>query len=58
MKLSHNEVYLVGHSMGSLICLETTLARLNVIKRVFLLGVSYPMHVNQVLLEKSKSSKI
>tara|TARA_A100001011_G_scaffold138006_1_gene145633 strand:- start:10726 stop:11499 length:774 start_codon:yes stop_codon:yes gene_type:complete len=52
--VSYNEIYLIGHSMGSLICLDTALAKLKPIKRIFLIGVSYPMNVNKNLLLKSK----
>ena len=43
--------------MGSLICLETSLENFNVIKRIFLIGTAYPMHVNKSLLFKSKTEQ-
>ena len=56
-KLSYKKVYLVGHSMGSLICLNTAIENISLIKKVILIGVSYPMQVNDILLKKSKSDQ-
>ncbi len=53
-QLPHKEVYLIGHSMGSLICLDTLLANMSIIKKAFLIGIAYPMKVNDLLLKKSK----
>ena len=55
--LPNKEIYLVGHSMGSLICLETSLANFREIKKIFLIGTSYPMQVNKSLLLKSKTDQ-
>ena len=55
--LPNKEIYLVGHSMGSLICLETSLANFKEIKR-FLIGTSYPMQVNKSLCLKVRQIKI
>ena len=55
--LPNKEIYLVGHSMGSLICLETSLANFKEIKKIFLIGTSYPMQVNKSLLLKSKTDQ-
>ena len=43
--------------MGSLICLETSLANFKEIKKIFLIGTSYPMQVNKSLLLKSKTDQ-
>ena len=56
-RLPNKEIYLVGHSMGSLICLETSLANFKEIKKIFLIGTSYPMQVNKSLLLKSKTDQ-
>lgn len=53
-KLNHKEIYLVGHSMGSLICLDLLVSEANLIKKAALIGISYPMQVNNKLLNKSK----
>ena len=55
--LSYKEIYLIGHSMGSLICLETSLEKLTAIKKIFLIGTAYPMQVNKNLLIKSKTDQ-
>jgi len=55
--LPNKEIYLVGHSMGSLICLETSLESFSTIKKIFLIGSAYPMHVNKNLLLKSKADQ-
>ena len=55
--IAYKEIYLIGHSMGSLICLDTALANLKPIKKIFLIGICYPMHVNKKLLLKSKSDQ-
>ena len=55
--LPNKEIYLVGHSMGSLICLQTSLENFSVIKKIFLIGIAYPMHVNKSLLLKSKTDQ-
>ena len=55
--MSYKEIYLIGHSMGSLICLDTALDNLKPIKKIFLIGVCYPMHVNKKLLLKSKNDQ-
>lgn len=55
--LPNKEIYLVGHSMGSLICLEISLERMKAIKKIFLIGSSYPMQVNKSLLIKSKTNQ-
>ena len=55
--LSYKEIYLIGHSMGSLICLDIALDNLKPIKKIFLIGVCYPMHVNKKLLLKSKNDQ-
>ncbi|MAJ24222.1 MAG: hypothetical protein CMP36_01785 [Rickettsiales bacterium] len=56
-KLPHKKVYLVGHSMGSLICLDALINGGSLIEKVFLIGVSYPMKVNDLLLNKSKTNQ-
>ena len=56
-RFPNKEIYLVGHSMGSLICLETSLANFKEIKKIFLIGTSYPMQVNKSLLLKSKTDQ-
>ena len=43
--------------MGSLVCLETSLYNIDIIKKIILIGVSYPMQVNEVLLNKSKKDQ-
>ena len=55
--LPNKEIYLVGHSMGSLICLETSLENFKAIKKIFLIGSAYPMQVNNSLLLKSKTDQ-
>ena len=55
--ISYKEIYLIGHSMGSLICLDTAIANLKLIKKIFLIGTCYPMHVNKELLLKSKNNQ-
>ena len=55
--LSYQDIYLIGHSMGSLICLETSLEKLTAIKKIFLIGTAYPMQVNKNLLIKSKTDQ-
>ena len=55
--LSYKKIYLIGHSMGSLICLDTALANLKPIKKIFLIGTCYPMHVNKKLLLKSRNDQ-
>ena len=53
-KLPQKQVILVGHSMGSLISLKMALSDQSKIKKVFLIGVSYPMLVSDQLLNKSR----
>ena len=56
-KLPQKEAYLIGHSMGSLICLKMALYKLSKIKKIIMIGVSYPMNVSDQLLEKSKTDQ-
>ena len=56
-EISYKEIYLIGHSMGSLICLDIAMDNLKPIKKFFLIGTSYPMHVNKKLLLKSKNNQ-
>ena len=45
---------LIGHSMGSLIALETALRAQHIVKAVALVGTAYPMKVSPQLLEASE----
>ena len=56
-KFPQKEIILVGHSMGSLICLDILDKKTTKVKKVFLIGVSVPMHVSETLIEKSKNNQ-
>ena len=55
-KYSSKKNILVGHSMGSLICLSIILNKLFNAQKVVLIGVAYPMKVSSVLLNLSKKN--
>ncbi len=56
-QLEGSEVHLIGHSMGALIALETAATYQHTIplKSIALLGFSYPMNVNDTLLNAAKN---
>ena len=56
-KCTQKNIILVGHSMGSLICLDIASSNLKKIKKVILIGASYPMNVSKELLNKSKKNQ-
>ena len=55
-KYSSKKNILVGHSMGSLICLSLILNKLCVAHKTVLIGVAYPMKVSKKLLDLSKEN--
>ena len=55
-KYSSKKNILVGHSMGSLICLSIIKNKLCSVQKVVLIGVAFPMTVSQVLLDLSKKN--
>ena len=55
-KYSSKKNILVGHSMGSLICLSIIINKLFNAQKVVLIGVSYPMKVSRSLLDLSKEN--
>ena len=55
-KYSSKKNILVGHSMGSLICLSIILNKLCNAQKVVLIGVAYPMKVSSSLLNLSKEN--
>ncbi|MBX2838032.1 MAG: alpha/beta hydrolase [Gammaproteobacteria bacterium] len=50
------QMTVVGHSMGSLTAIETTVGRLADVNRLILLGTSYPMAVGDALLAAAKAN--
>jgi len=56
-KLNKKEIILVGHSMGSLICLDILNKNISNVKKVFLIGISVPMNVSKSLIDKSKKQQ-
>ncbi len=55
-KHTSRENILVGHSMGSLVCLSALLKKLFEVNKVILIGVAFPMLVSSSLLSLSKKS--
>ena len=55
--LSVEKAILIGHSMGSLIALETALQNPVVIEKVVLIGTSLPMPVSPALLEAAANDE-
>jgi pimeloyl-ACP methyl ester carboxylesterase len=55
--LQLGEVYLVGHSMGSLIALEIALKFRARVKKLILIATSAPMPVSEVLLDAAKNEQ-
>lgn len=56
-KVKQNNIILIGHSMGSLICLDVAASNPEKLKKVILIGASYPMNVSKDLLNKSKKNQ-
>tara|TARA_B110000444_G_C18637183_1_gene499676 strand:+ start:56 stop:832 length:777 start_codon:yes stop_codon:yes gene_type:complete len=56
-KLPQKNIILIGHSMGSLICLDVASLNSAKLKKVILVGISYPMSVSKDLLNKSKKNQ-
>ena len=56
-KVIQNNIILIGHSMGSLICLDVASSNPEKLKKVILIGASYPMNVSKDLLNKSKKNQ-
>tara|TARA_B100001248_G_C27395594_1_gene465310 strand:- start:2600 stop:3376 length:777 start_codon:yes stop_codon:yes gene_type:complete len=55
-KYSSKENILVGHSMGSLVCLNVILNKLFDVSKAILIGIAVPMQVNSFLLNLSKEN--
>ena len=55
-KYSTKENILIGHSMGSLVCLSILVSKLFSIKKAVLIGVAFPMKVSSFLLNISKKN--
>ena len=53
-KYSTKENILIGHSMGSLVCLSILVERTFFHKKAILIGVAFPMKVSSFLLNISK----
>lgn len=53
---SGGEVYLAGHSMGSLVALQTASLQANNIQRLLLLGTAVPMPVGDPLLNAARDN--
>ena len=57
-KLPQKNIVLIGHSMGSLICLDVASLNSSKLKKVILIGTAYPMNVSEDLLNKSKKNQV
>lgn len=55
-KYASRKNILVGHSMGSLVCLSALLKKLFEVNKVILIGVAFPMVVSSSLLSLSKKN--
>ncbi|MBF97116.1 MAG: putative aminoacrylate hydrolase RutD [Alphaproteobacteria bacterium MarineAlpha9_Bin4] len=53
-KYSSKNTILIGHSMGSLVCLSILANKLVDVNKTILIGVAYPMFVSSSLLDLSK----
>lgn len=51
------QAILIGHSMGSLIALESAHQAPQRIKKIALLGATFPMHVSEILLDAAKNDE-
>ena len=56
-KFTQKNIVLIGHSMGSLICLDVASLNPSKFKKLILIGTSYPMNVSKDLLNKSKNNQ-
>ena len=56
-KVPQDDIILIGHSMGSLIALDSAFSKITKIKKIFLIGIAYPMQVSANLLNKSKNNQ-